>query len=873
MDQEEWQTIEKKEPKKIFKNNTNTHYKQHNQYSSNQNQNQNRQHNKEYKGNQQQKDSYYKDSQQKFYHKDSQPKYQQKDYHKESHQKFQQKDHHVDSTKKFHHNKNDKSFNSTTCTLGTLISKGEKPITINPELLLNDNNKEKLIEEKVQQQQEEKDKIKEEEKEKEIKIVKNPWSQKINHSNRLYNIINYYQKNLLNSSYNIKKDTSNTSTTTKKKISTYEFFLLSKILSLNFYNKNTNKNLLLQFNSYYNFLEVNNNINTDNNDEKDSNESISSQFTELKYIPDYDENLTSLSYNPFKTCEKIQELLTTSSTFSSNLSASSNDSSPSSSYLSYYYSPRGIINTGNSCYRNSVIQSLFSIRKFNYLLKELSKYKIIKKDFVNNKKKNKKFLWNELLLFYNNFYIKKFNYYNILTILPINFNKYFLFFIKKFDYYISYYSSYKTLEYVSDSDEENDDEIKAIVLDNVKEIEEKKIIEEKILSNNNNVNPWNNKNTLINSSASDSNSASASNLEAEFLNFTTNSQEDAMEFLTFFINNLDEELVEIEKEDSNNNLIQKFYKNDLKLIQNQLESSGYGSISYSSTSSSTTNLDLPSPPELSSSTSTSWQTVKKVKNPKKKIKNKEEYMIEKTNTKKSIINNNYNIIKQTFNLIIKNKISYNKKNSRVVYESFNNFLLNNNNNKEITISEALDNYFKVEKIEGGITKKPRLASLPEVLILQLHRFSFNLIEGTPEKKKFSFEFSNQIEIKPKYLTKTLRNKLKNEKISSSTSHTFVDNFSEGESDSDSDYYSDSDHEAEPTTSSSSSSSTLVTYTLESAILHHGEEATGGHYTCLVKDSRGQWLHMNDEEVKEVNEQDVFGTIFRTPVYLLFYSKD
>lgn len=165
-----------------------------------------------------------------------------------------------------------------------------------------------------------------------------------------------------------------------------------------------------------------------------------------------------------------------------------------------------------------------------------------------------------------------------------------------------------------------------------------------------------------------------------------------------------------------------------------------------------------------------------------------------------------------------------------------------------------------------------MSILPEVLNIQVQRFSFNYHTETTEKNKFSFEYSKKISIKSKYLTKELKNSLKNkqERIISNNTYSFKDTFSQLNSDVESDYYSDpSDSESD----NISTNQSLVTYSLESVILHHGEEACGGHYTTLVKDSRNQWLHMNDDQVREVNEDDVTGPLFREQVYLLFYSKD
>ena len=56
----------------------------------------------------------------------------------------------------------------------------------------------------------------------------------------------------------------------------------------------------------------------------------------------------------------------------------------------------------------------------------------------------------------------------------------------------------------------------------------------------------------------------------------------------------------------------------------------------------------------------------------------------------------------------------------------------------------------------------------------------------------------------------------------------------------------------------------VHYTLCGALYHHGESAEGGHYTVDVLHRNGHcdagevWLHINDEAVSPVRDEDVFG---------------
>jgi ubiquitin carboxyl-terminal hydrolase 10 len=74
------------------------------------------------------------------------------------------------------------------------------------------------------------------------------------------------------------------------------------------------------------------------------------------------------------------------------------------------------------------------------------------------------------------------------------------------------------------------------------------------------------------------------------------------------------------------------------------------------------------------------------------------------------------------------------------------------------------------------------------------------------------------------------------------------------------------------------------YTLCGVLYHHGESASGGHYTVDVLHPNGDgdtgriWLHINDEAVTPVRHEDVFGehgtdrAADGRCAYLLFYCR-
>ena len=76
---------------------------------------------------------------------------------------------------------------------------------------------------------------------------------------------------------------------------------------------------------------------------------------------------------------------------------------------------------------------------------------------------------------------------------------------------------------------------------------------------------------------------------------------------------------------------------------------------------------------------------------------------------------------------------------------------------------------------------------------------------------------------------------------------------------------------------------LVDYKLYGVLYHHGESASGGHYTVDVLNPNGDsgggesWLHIDDEAVIPVRDDDVFGGHNDERgddrcAYMLFYSR-
>ena len=65
-------------------------------------------------------------------------------------------------------------------------------------------------------------------------------------------------------------------------------------------------------------------------------------------------------------------------------------------------------------------------------------------------------------------------------------------------------------------------------------------------------------------------------------------------------------------------------------------------------------------------------------------------------------------------------------------------------------------------------------------------------------------------------------------------------------------------------------SSAQTYKLTAVVLHHGQSAQGGHYSTVALGHDAQWRHYNDSSVEVVTEASVLGA--RREAYLLFYVR-
>ena len=135
--------------------------------------------------------------------------------------------------------------------------------------------------------------------------------------------------------------------------------------------------------------------------------------------------------------------------------------------------------------------------------------------------------------------------------------------------------------------------------------------------------------------------------------------------------------------------------------------------------------------------------------------------------------------------------------------------------------------FPESESNRSITRQQFIEILPPILILHLKRFVYDKNEGL-KKINRRMEFRNDLIISEDLLSKTSRKY----------------------------------------------SLTQRTYKLFAVVCHHGERATGGHYTADVFHSGlSSWLRMNDQNIQNIYECEVTGHNPTRSPYILFYQKD
>lgn len=157
----------------------------------------------------------------------------------------------------------------------------------------------------------------------------------------------------------------------------------------------------------------------------------------------------------------------------------------------------------------------------------------------------------------------------------------------------------------------------------------------------------------------------------------------------------------------------------------------------------------------------------------------------------------------------------------------------------LTVEDAIHNYFKEEDLYDSKSKKRiSLEHCPPVLILQLNRFAFDTRHCTTMKVESEVAYGHNLELGIDVLSLELRMKL--------------------------DFIAKSHGDL-------STSSPTLRYRLEAVVLHHGSKASGGHYTTIGRDSSGIWRHFDDSHVTVVSANQALDG--RKQAYLLFYCRE
>lgn len=146
-----------------------------------------------------------------------------------------------------------------------------------------------------------------------------------------------------------------------------------------------------------------------------------------------------------------------------------------------------------------------------------------------------------------------------------------------------------------------------------------------------------------------------------------------------------------------------------------------------------------------------------------------------------------------------------------------------------TVEKTLDNYIKVDRIEGyrcdsckqivKAGKQMTINEAPMMLTVHLKRFAFDLQRGYMRKIGTAVKYNETLDIAP-YMSKDKR-------VSEAS------------------------------------------YNLYAVLVHLGYGCDSGHYYAYVKAPNGQWYRMDDEDVQAVSLKEVLSQ----NAYMLFYQQD
>lgn len=308
------------------------------------------------------------------------------------------------------------------------------------------------------------------------------------------------------------------------------------------------------------------------------------------------------------------------------------------------------------------------------------------------------------------------------------------------------------------------------------------------------------------------------------------SQEDSQEFLTFFLDTLDEEM-------NSNSIKEEVNEKESSMILNE-EESGWETVNKARVKEVVDDISREDAIRKSASTIISRLF-------HGTIRSEVIYTNKKISSRFQIVTQ---IQIELFELIgLQQKTAALKEQSRNNKKSLTSASIS----PSINISDAIKLYFAEEDLDTGTKKRVKLESAPQILILHLKRFTFDYSKNIPIKINNEVTYDVSLTIPMEYLSPDLMAKcIKN-----------IKNFNSGDSNSDSNSDGDNDD---------SNNVSGIKYRLIGLILHHGNHATGGHYTTIAKETDNSWKSMDDSSAKYISQKEALDG--KKQVYLLFYEK-
>lgn len=156
-----------------------------------------------------------------------------------------------------------------------------------------------------------------------------------------------------------------------------------------------------------------------------------------------------------------------------------------------------------------------------------------------------------------------------------------------------------------------------------------------------------------------------------------------------------------------------------------------------------------------------------------------------------------------------------------------------------TIDEMMRKAFDVEVIEDAY-KNPTMKrfttmeSLPVVLTLNIKRFTYHPEQGPVKLQQF-VQYPSRFEFPAQFMSSSCR--------------------------------AENSVDADGSTNVTKFANPPV-YELFAVVSHHGKFVVGGHYTCVCRDNKDQWFRFDDEHVSSIAE----ATALAENAYLLFYIR-